>query len=77
MKLFNYFIIKVNDMIFLLIYKNRIFIFTFLIIKIMIINLILKKTLLLLKKIKKFILFKKSFIKITLSDIINSITILI
>ena len=64
-------------MIFLLIYKNRIFIFTFLIIKIIIINLILKRTLLLLKKTKKFTLFKRFSIEIILNNITDLIIILI
>ena len=77
MKLFNYFTIKVNNIIFLLIYKNKTFIFIFLIIKVIIVNLILRKTLLLLKEIKKSILFKKSFIKITLNNITNLTIVLI
>ena len=64
-------------MIFLLMYKSKTFIFTFSIIKIIIINLILRKTLLLLKKVKKFILFKRFFTEITLNNITDSIIILI
>ena len=77
MKLFNYFIIKINDMIFLLICKNKAFIFIFLIIKIIIVNSVLKRTLLLLKEIKRFILFKKSFTEIILGNITDLIIILI
>ena len=64
-------------MIFLLMCKNKAFIFIFSIIKVIIINSILKKTLLLLKKVKRFILFKKSFIKLILSNITNLIIVLI
>ena len=77
MKLFNYFVIKVNNVIFLLMYKNKVFILIFLIIKVIIINSVLKRTLLLLKKIKRFISFEKSFIKIILSNVTNLITVLI
>ena len=77
MKLFNHFTIKINNVIFSLIYKSKVFIFIFSIIKIIIVNLILKRILLLLKKIKKSILFKKSFIKIILSDVTDLIIILI
>ena len=64
-------------MIFLLIYRNKTFIFIFLIIKIIIINSVLKKILLLLKKVKKSVLFERSFTEIILNNIINLTIILI
>ena len=64
-------------MIFLLIYKNRVFILISSVIKVIIINSVLRKTLSLLKKIKKSILFKRFFIKIILGNITNLIIVLI